>query len=186
MSEVEKNPEKFLKIYLKPYYKHIIFTCVCSLALAFCGAMLSCLLGPSLSVFVHSEKEFYSIRDMFGNNFSNIMSFIVTEPYTRQNLLILLPQALIITSAVKFLIQIIQSYFWEGAAEKIAQNLRSNLYKIYLDKNPYPKKSLTCEENISSIITIEIRTIRDYIARKYGNLPRELIQIITFFSILLM
>jgi ABC-type multidrug transport system fused ATPase/permease subunit len=186
MSEVENNSKKFLKPYLKPYYKYIVFTCLCSFILACCGAVLSCLLGPSLSIFVHSEKEVYSLSDMFGQNFSTIMAFMTTESYTRQTLLMFLPQALIITSAVKFLIQIIQAYFWEGAAEKIAQNLRADLYKIYLNKNPYPEQTLTCEENISSIITIEIRTIRDYIARQYGNLPREIIQIVTFFFILLM
>ena len=175
---------------LRTYWKILAIATFCSLLLGILSALIACLVGPSIQVFSSPDDRSYTLTELIGTDLSSLFSpLFETSSFKTEDLLTGLPIMLIIIGSLKCLSAIMQTYLWEITSEKIAKNLRIELLKTYLATHSYKRgtdKITTFENKLSSLITTEVRLIKEYLIHFYGSLPRELMQLVFMIITLLL
>ena len=173
---------RFVTKELSPYWKRLLLAFICTLILGLLSAVVACLIGPCIQVISSNHNKHYLLSDLIGKNFSFLISpFIQTTHFKAAELVSILPILLSLVGAAKCVFSIAQAYIWENTCEQIAKKLRTTLINKYLaiPKASRRKEAISSIENqLSSIITTDIKLTKEYLSHFYGGFPRELTQII--------
>lgn len=165
--------------YLKRYLPSVIFGNFFALALAIVSVLLGTIVGPSVQVLSSmDDKSMIDVSTLIGDRLGWIMTMVFgREPISRQEFLLIVPGFLLAITTIKALVTLLQWFIWERVGEKISRDLRNDLVQEYLCLDP--EKKLTnpqIDDQLSSLLSTDIRYIREYIVRFYGGLPREGLQ----------
>jgi ABC-type multidrug transport system fused ATPase/permease subunit len=108
---------------------------------------------------------------------------------TGYDLLRLIPLALIICVTFKALLTGAHWYLWEYMGELASKNLRLLLAKTHLQVNPEFRLTKECQEvesQLSSVMTQDIRQMREFMVHYYGGFPREFFQVLMLLGSLIL
>ncbi len=183
------NQKWFLGQYLRAYPIGLVVATILAFILGIISASIAALVGPSLQVLMADNPETpLKIADLFGNKLGAFVRlFVETDSIQARDLLLKLPVLLLILAVVKSLVTLSQWFLWERAGELVSRDVRSDLMSKYVYFNPINRQRKTereWEASFSSIISTDVKLLREYLVHVYGGFPREFLQII-FLSITL-
>jgi len=142
--------------------------------------VVAALVGPLLYVLMTDQdsQQFFLVSDLLGSRLASLFEAVGGVPsFSRDALIFYLPFALIVTALMKASFSTIQWFLWERNAEKVCRDLRSDIVRTYLKMNPMVRLfDDSRDKQLSSMLSTDIRYLREYIVRFYGGLPREGLQ----------
>ncbi len=171
------------------FHKRAIFVALCcAILLAFISSLIGAAIGPGLRILGASTEESFSLKELLGPNLSLIAkSLFGIEHVSGHVLLGYLPFFLLALALAKAVFYFTQNYIWENVSEIITKGQRNDLIKRYLESKIFGFRESDIKDksaDISSVLTTDIRLIREYLVHFYGGLPREMLQVV-FLSITL-
>lgn len=167
---------------VKPHYPLMAILYVFSLALAAVTALLSLVAGPVISWLTGGKNshtatgknsEFLELWDSLGLDLTWVTGDIGAS--------------LIVLAAIKFFLYLTVFIGWEATAEKIAKTLRGHFVERFLALRPEASTDTKTAEHIRSFTTVattEMHTLKYYIVRAFGGIPREAVQSIMLTALL--
>lgn len=157
-----------------------------SIALGAVSALVFALIGPALKVLMTPDPDVtLSLVSLVGDRLAPFMAWLVGQDYfSAAYLWQALPPFLIGISLIRCALSLGGWFLWERVGELVSRDIRAALMHQYLRMNPRARLNSTTEADVSSILTNDIRLMREYVVHNYGGLPRELLQI-AFYTITL-
>jgi subfamily B ATP-binding cassette protein MsbA len=178
-----KSNRTLLRHFIKPCRLSIVCATLFSLVLGVTAAMLAVMVGPALRLLmdVDSSKTL-PLSDLFGTRLSYVFSFFFESTHLNLDILLAkLPPLLLGIAFLKLLLGTSQYYLWERASEIMTKGLRQCLNDSFLAIHPSLRRYKHHEEReatLSSLITTDVKLVREYLVHFYGGLPREILQIV--------
>lgn len=151
--------------------------------------MVFSLVGPALQVLVSPPDElFISFASLLGDRWASLLTGVSgRHAISIDELWYFLPIFLIVLSFARASLLIAQWWIWEAVSEKYVAALRSRVVDKFLFLSPFARRSLLKEdEQVSTVISNDIRVFREYLIHFFGGLPRELLQVFFYTVSLLM
>ncbi|MBC61800.1 MAG: hypothetical protein CMP11_05020 [Zetaproteobacteria bacterium] len=178
-----KQENKVLKNYLSPYWKIICVATVCSILFGIASTAVATMIGPVLNVLLNTKiNNSFHMKDILGPYLSFTLSYLgFPLQITKEALISSLPLLFISSALIKNLFFIIQNVIWERVGAKIERKLRLNLVSDFLSTSPTLRGSkdfINKESQFSSIVTTDIKLMREYMIHFYGSMPREIFQVV--------
>lgn len=178
-----------LSTYLKWHWSIIAVATVAGLLLGIVTAFLGVLTGPLVQVLSSDDRlQIFSIDKLFGEFYGKLIvsSFDGGQFSSGQisygQIMATLPYLLIVIALARFLFQFLQWYLFELSGELVSRDLRAEIARFFirqdLNQTLLDPKTQQYEQAVSSAITNDIKLVREYVARYYGGLPREVFQIL--------
>lgn len=153
-----------------------------AMLLAVTSVALGLLIGPSLQILLGSFQQDTGIsaRELFGPLAAPwIESFGFPTKISAASFLAYLPLFLFVIASLKFLLTTSQWLMWERLAEEWAYLCRSTLVGQFTAlPSSIAIRDSEFGAQLSSVVSTDIRYIRDYIVHFYGGLPREGLQVV--------
>lgn len=170
----------FIKTYLSPHISLAIFATFLSLLLGFVVAPFANLVGPALLVLNNDYNTTYHLEELFGEKIAQIIGlFLDANSFQGHQLLAALPLSIFTFGLLRTSLSASIFYSWERIGEFVSVKIRDDLIKAFLFINPENRQEIEKqEENLASSMATDVKMTREYIARFYGGLPRELIQVL--------
>lgn len=186
LTEVHKA--HFIRQLLKSQRGAVIPATVLALFLGINSAAIAALIGPTMQLLMNSPDKGLDIPllQLFGPGLARMLRVLGNwETIKVDYAWALFPVLLAILAFFRAIGSAVQIYFWEFAGESISKNLRQDIVDTYLVQNPMRRlESLTTSDSMmSSLVTTDIRFVREYLVRFYGGLPRELVQIFFYIAL---
>lgn len=159
---------------VRPHYPLMAILYVSSLALAAVTALLSLVAGPVISWITGGKNsntatgknsEFLELWESLGLDLTWVTGDVGAS--------------LIVLAAIKFFLYLTVFIGWEATAEKIAKTLRGHFVESFLALRPEASTDAQTAEHIRSFTTVattEMHTLKYYIVRVFGGIPREAVQ----------
>lgn len=151
-----------------------------TIVLAFSTLFLGILSGPAIKMFFNSsgpktaetilDPEILKVFHVFGVTF---------EPRHMEIIFVNLPFIVLGIALVRFLTQAYVYAGWEWIGEHIGTNTRKSLTDGYIGLSTKAKvlqKTKDIENSLATIVTNEVYTLKYYIVRFFGGVPREVVQ----------
>ena len=158
------------------------FATFCSLTLGIVTTLLFALIGPALQTVESGADTKLIFKDLLGPWLGAAAASISGREYVLGgDLWQYLPISIIGLAVTRALLGSGQWFLWEKTSEKIAKALRAQVVDRYLGLNPkiyFEKRNF--DEHLSSLLTTDVKFLREYIVHFYGGFPRELIQVILY------
>ena len=186
--QTQRN-RKFLLDKIKCHYLSIGFLYVQTILLAITTLALSVLTGPILKFFFEGpdKRTVDSVMDPEVLKIFSLLGIEFTEEIT--NLVFsYLPVVIIILAATRFILQASTFSGWEKISETITKKLRDQLSGSFIHLNPEIKNSTQSkhvESSLTTVITTELLTIKTFITRLLGGIPKETLLTVCLTSALL-
>lgn len=185
----QATAKAFLHHYLAPYKINIVIATLCSLLLGAVSAAVFALIGPAMRVIMAPDKtQVLPLEQLFGAQISSGLTLIgVPDSFTVGVLWQLIPVVLLTLAAGRAVTQMASWYIWEKLGERLAMQLRLDLYQRFLGLDPRLRsaESHQVEERFASILTNDVRLVREFVIHYYGGFPREALQTIFYILTLL-
>jgi subfamily B ATP-binding cassette protein MsbA len=145
-------------------------------------ATLGILLGPAVQLLIDDQMHDNTVKltTFFGGPLSAAMIYLgISAEVSYHDFFGLLPWLLILLATLKMLAGSLQWFLWERLGELWSREARRDAMSSFLN---IPAEAMVVNpllgDQIASMLTTDIRYVREYIVRFYGGLPREGLQII--------
>ncbi|MBP6219320.1 MAG: ABC transporter ATP-binding protein [Oligoflexales bacterium] len=181
------SERSFLLEHMRPYTLAIGFATACSLFLGVLASAVSALVGPCLRILISPDRsQSFTFREMLGDTIGSSLELITQKSaFDHTQLMQIMPLALLGLSAAKGLFGTLQYFFWENISELVTKNMRAQILEAFLAMDPTLKKAGSTEEaELSSLVTTDIKLVREYLVHFFGGIPRELLKVL-FLSVTL-
>lgn len=167
---------------MKTFAKGICFASFCSLVLGFISATVVSLVGPCMQILVNQDQsKVYEISSLVGPSVGRWLSVLTGESTVTALLLLnFLPFLLLTVAGVKAVFYFLQVYSWERIGELVSKQMRTQLMSAYLSIDPNIRTSALAvkkESELSSVLSNDIKLMREYLVHFYGGFPREILQV---------
>jgi len=153
-----------------------------AIPLGILAAALGLLVGPASQVIIAPRDTAFKWTELFNDPIAGWVASAVGSPaITWNELLGILPAALLGVAALKALCTLAQWYLWERTGERVSMAMRRDVVGHFLLVDPSTRRRpevQNIEAELSSGISNDIRLLREYIVHFYGGLPREGLQAI--------
>lgn len=178
-----KSNRSFLHHFIKPYWVSIVFASLCSLILSLCATLLAILVGPALRLLMDMDfSKTVPVSELFGSRLSPFFTMLFkSDEISLQILITSVPLLLLGIAFLKLLLGTSQYYLWERSSELMTRDLRQYLTDHFLNIHPSLRRYQSHEQReatLSSLITTDVKLVREYFVHFYGGLPREMLQIV--------
>lgn len=170
-----------LKQCLKPFRLSIGLLYLMAVLLAATTMLLSLMSGPVLERFILCASA--SRANLLDE--SNQITILLTEflgvdtELLNRLLFDYLAFAILGLSLFRFILQAAVFSGWEKIGESFSKDIRERLARGYIYLNPLSKNSPNVkdiETSITTILTTEVYTLKYYVVRYFGGIPREALQ----------
>lgn len=178
-----------IKILLGTYRLRAITAWVMTFFIAAISAVVFSVLGPALHVLLQDDRNaILSLQSLFGEYWGRFYSIVFGVDTLPASLVwTYLPMALLVLAALRAILVCLNWFLWEGLSEQLAARLRAGLIDTYLKWSPDARRqSARYDEQVSTVLSTDIRMIREYIVHFYGGLPREACQFLFFLVVLVL
>ncbi len=168
--------------FLRRHWISIGIATLSSIALGAVSALVYALIGPALKVLMTPDPQVtLSLSSLVGDRLAPLMVwFVGQDSFSAAFLWKTLPPFLIVISLIRCVLSLGGWFLWERVGEMASRDIRAKLMHQYLRLNPRARLNSTAEADVSSILTNDIRLMREYIVHNYGGLPRELLQVVFY------
>lgn len=182
MAFFAKSHHRFLYRFIKPYRARILLAGFVSFLLSVCATIIATLVGPSFRLLMEMDfAKRMSLHELFGERLEKLASlFFNSQEISVQTLFSTLPILLLAAAFIKLILGTSQYFMWEHISELMTRDLRQFLNDRFLAIPPHLRKTQQHrdrEAQISTLITTDVKFIREFFVHFYGGLPRELMQI---------
>jgi ABC-type multidrug transport system fused ATPase/permease subunit len=176
-----KRPDFF---YLQQQLPSWIACQLSNIVLALVSAAIGALIGPTLFLMVRASEPFQvSFEQLLGAFWGSQLSAWSGQGSIPSTVLFeYLPFLLCGLAAARMLASGLQSVIWEGASERVAWTLRSELFQNFVERSPYALGEADAE--LAGVLANDIKTFREYFVHYFGSLPREVLQLVIYFGML--
>ncbi len=183
MSPFLRSNRSFLHRFIRPYGLSIVGASFFSLLLSLCATSLAILVGPTLRLLLDMDfTKTVSLTELFGPNLGHVLRvFWPTQELSMASLLSSLPYMLLTLAVLKLTVGTSQYFLWERVSELMSRDLRQYLNDRFLNMHPSLRKHRDHEQReaiLSTLITTDVKLIREYLVHFYGGLPREMLHIV--------
>ncbi len=183
MAFFSKSHHRFIYHFIKPYRSRIFLAGVLSFLLSICATMIATLVGPSFRLLMEMDlAKRMPLRELFGEHLGKIASvFFNSQEISVQTLFSTLPILLLGVAFFKLIFGTSQYFMWEHISELMTRDLRQYLSDRFLAIPPHLRKDQNHQEReaqLSTLVTTDVKFIREFFVHFYGGLPRELMQIL--------
>lgn len=173
----------FVWRYLKPHWPGAVVATFSSFVQGVAAAAISSMAGPALQMLMTPDRNaLMRFREILGPQLGGVAErWSGLDGLTVADLFARLPLWLLIAATVKAFFSLTQWYLWERASEKISARLRAEIVDGYTRLDPARRRldeARAREGELSSIISTDVRRMREYIVHFYGGLPREGLQVL--------
>lgn len=156
----------------------------CTFGLALVSSLTFSLVGPAIEILTKPlSQETVSYSSLFGERIAAILRwFFGSDVVSRSLLWTWLPWVLVGAALLRALLGVLQWFLWEQSSEKVAQEMRNDLVRLYLLVHPEQKRDRGREidQELGAAVGNDIRMVREYLVHFYGGFPRELIQVLFY------
>ena len=178
-----RSNHAFIYRFIRPYGLSIVLASFFSLILSLCATALAILVGPCLRLLMDLDfTKKVSLAELFGPRLSPYLKLFWTSgDLSMGGLLSLLPYWFLGLAFLKLTVGTSQYFLWERVSELLSRDLRQHLNDRFLAIHPSLRKHKAHAQReavLSTLITTDVKLIREYIVHFYGGLPREMLQII--------
>lgn len=183
MSPFLRTNHSFLHHFIKPYSLSIFGASFFSLVLSICATLIAILVGPALRLLMNVDyTKTVPLVELFGPQLSRFFSiFFKSNELSLESLITSLPLLLLGIAFLKLLLGSSQYFLWERTSELMSKDLRQYLTDRFLAIHPSLRRYKEHEQReatLSTLITTDVKLIREYFVHFYGGLPREMLQIL--------
>ena len=172
--------KSFLKTYLRREAPGMLAGNIAALLLGLVAALITLLIGPSLQLLLSSRSGGVPWTELVSPRLEFIPRFLSGSPeIAAKDLFEALPMLLVCVALVKACLGAVQWFIWERLGEKISRDIRHDLMAAYIRLGPEARRSAdgsAVDSSIATIITNDVRMLREFIVHYYGGLPREGLQ----------
>lgn len=178
-----------VKSFLKTHSIAFVIANLCAVLIGAISTVVFSLVGPALQVLVSPPNELsISFASLLGERWAVLLTAVFArDAITIDHLWNFLPIFLISLSFLRASLLVAQWWIWEAVSETYVAALRSRLVDKFLNLSPFARRSLLKEdEQVSTVISNDIRMFREYLIHFFGGLPRELLQVFFYTISLLM
>ncbi len=183
MSPFLRTNRTLLHHFIRPYRMSILWATLFSLVLSFCATMISLLMGPSLRLLMDLDfTKKVPVVELFGFRLGSFFTYIFkTDELGLDSLITNLPLFLLGLAFLKLILGTSQYFLWERTSEQMSRDLRLYLNDCFLKIHPSLRRYKEHEARealLSTLITTDVKLVREFFVHFYGGLPRELLQIL--------
>ncbi len=168
--------------HLRPQLLSIVCASLLSVLLGGVSALLALSIGPAMQLFLAAaDAPDQAVSSLVGEHLAALFAYFTgVDVVSRAWLLQIVPVTLLGLAVVRATLSIGQWFIWERAGELMSRRWRQALLRGYVYQRPDARHhdlGQQWESELASLLTNDIRVVREYVIRVYGALPRELCQV---------
>lgn len=166
-----------VRAYLGPELPSLALATLTAVGLGLVAAAVQTLYGPAVQIITSPRASYLPFVDLFGERLAPVAQALFrVDGMTAGDLLSRVPFWLIAVAAAKAALGLTQWYLMERSGERASLRLRRDLVARFLAVDPARRKDPAArakEAELSTAVTNDVRSLREFIVHYYGGLPRE-------------
>ncbi len=168
--------------FLRPQLLSIVCASIMSLVLGAVSALIAIAIGPTIQLFMnYQETGTKTVESLVGQRLAAIVHWVTgIDSVSVDWLWSMIPITLVLLAVTRATLSVGQWFMWERAGELMAKRWRQAILNNYLHIDPEARRlaqGRQWEGELTSLLTNDIRMVREYVVRVYGAIPREICQI---------